>query len=86
MQWIATFIKTHYEIGGKEIFNLNNVSYNEIARVVKVHTPVDTKIFKSKSNMKKWLKQNGYTYSAKNQYMKKSYLREYKAYLTKIEE
>jgi len=76
MQWIATIIKTHYE----------NVSYNEIAQVVKVHTPVDTKIFKSKTNMKKWLKLNGYKIHTENCYSKKLYLDEYKAYLTKIEE
>jgi len=86
MKWVATIIRTHYEIDGKEVLNLNNVGYNEVARAVKVHTPIDTKIFRSKANMKKWLKQNGYTFSTKNQYMKKRYLSEYKAHLTKIEE
>jgi len=83
MQWIASFIRTHYEIGGKEIFNLDNIDYD---KVIKVHTPIDTEIFKSKSNMKKWLRENGYKIYTKNCYLKKFYLSEYKAYLTKIEE
>jgi len=84
MEWIATFIETHYETDGKEVSSLNSIKdYN---KVVKVHTPIDTKIFRSKANMKKWLKQNGYEFYAKNCYLKKFYLSEYKAYLTKIEE
>ena len=86
MKWIATFVRSHYEIDGEEVLNLNNIGYNEIARVVKVHTPIDTKIFRSKANMKKWLKQNRYEFYAKNCYLKKHYLSEYKASLTKIEE